>query len=144
MDGAAQAGMILAGVERLATLERYLIVAKFARQGVACACGSACCSGERKNPQWVEAIDRLTGAVLAVLPGVSHYRLRRAMVEKYFVEEYGGGSMSLKGIANACGVARNTVSAQHAKVRKALESADRRGWLQIKGWLEAAGVVERG
>lgn len=60
LDGAAQAGMIRAEVGHLDRLEQAFIVARFAFPTVPCDCGRPCCSGNRPNEEWTQAIGILS------------------------------------------------------------------------------------
>ena len=56
LDGAAQAGMIRAEVASLGRLYEAVIVARFADRSIPCQCKAACCSGERLNGEWINAV----------------------------------------------------------------------------------------
>jgi hypothetical protein len=60
LDGAAQAGMISAEVERLDRLEQAFLVARFAPSSILCDCGAPCCSGKRSNEEWTHAVGVLS------------------------------------------------------------------------------------
>jgi len=138
LNGAGQAGMILAEVDQLDPLRRNVIRARFTRRGVPCACKASCCSGERKNPEWVQAIERLTEDSLQALSGcAAHYKLRRAMVEKYF-----GARVILGDAALACGVNRDTASNHNGRVTGLLREAEKLGMYEIEGRLKRAGVID--
>ena len=60
LDGAAQAGMIRAEVERLTPVRRSLLVGRHAPQQVPCQCRQACCRGWVEGEDWREAVNWLT------------------------------------------------------------------------------------
>src|SRR6266478_4639254 len=64
LDGAAQAGMILAELQRLTTLRRYLLTGRYMLPSSPCTCRAPCCRGWRENVIWKQAIDYLTEYVL--------------------------------------------------------------------------------
>jgi len=113
VDGAGQAGMIRREMEELTYLQRAALVARFAPRSMPCSCRNACCSGYRPNPEWDAAIRDLEQGALEALAGhVSHYRLRRKLVEQYF-----GVRVLLKDLADQCGVHANTATAHRKIIR---------------------------
>nr|WP_257834948.1 hypothetical protein [Burkholderia glumae] len=74
------------------------------------------------NIEWQAAISWLTDASAAYCSGFSHYRVRRAIVEKAF-----GVKWDLTTIAEECNAHRNTVSKQNAAVRKWLDGDRKTG-----------------
>ncbi|MBN3851994.1 DNA-binding protein [Paraburkholderia sp. Ac-20340] len=113
-DGAGQAGMIRRELEQLSELDRAVLAARFAPKSWPCACGSDCCSGHMPNPEYVAAIRTLEQAALAKLAGhLSHYRLRRRLVEKAM-----GVKVEISTLAKECGVSENTASAHWKIVRE--------------------------
>ncbi|MBR8471951.1 MULTISPECIES: DNA-binding protein [Burkholderia] len=126
--GAGQAGMIRRELETLPELHLSVIVARAAPHVLPCSCGSSCCSGSMPNLEWQAAIGWLTRASAAYCSGFSHYRVRRAIIERLF-----GVKCDLSEIADECEAHRNTVSKQNAAVRLWIEG-DRKG--------ESVGVAE--
>jgi hypothetical protein len=137
-DGAGQAGMILAAVERLPTVRQAIIVARYAERYKPCPCKRPCCSGRTLNPVWATAVDRLTDAVMIArcFGTKSHYRLRQAMVYRYLDQ-----TVSFKDIAEACGVNRNTASASYSKVVDFLKDQEKSARAQLAETLRG-GVVQ--
>jgi hypothetical protein len=138
LDGAAQAGMILARLWQLDRDGAQTLIARFTVPSVPCECRSPCCGGDRENKAWAEAINHLTQRVLELgLTGtVSHYRLRRALVKRYF-----GIRPSLVEIAKACGVNRDTASDYNRKVDEYLKRIDAAAFAQLELRLRSAGVI---
>lgn len=56
LDAAAQAGMIRAQVKALGKVSEAILTARFAPDSQPCTCGSPCCSKNRINIEWREAI----------------------------------------------------------------------------------------
>ena len=134
-DGAAQAGMIRRELEALSEIEVAVLVARFAPRSNPCSCKNPCCSGYKPNPEWTDAVRVLEQAAVALFAGhVSHYRLRRRLVEKSI-----GVKVELKALAKECGVAEKTVSA-HWKIIK--EWMRGRPMQHAKGATEAATAVD--
>ncbi|CAJ0784701.1 hypothetical protein R8510_05291 [Ralstonia chuxiongensis] len=59
LDGAGQAGMIRASVEKLSPAQQRVLVVRFAPADLPCACGHACCSGHAPNREWAAALEWL-------------------------------------------------------------------------------------
>ncbi len=138
LDGAAQAGLIKAEVGKLGPLRRFILTARYAPQTVVCECKSSCCMGYTLNPEWAEAVEWLTDhALRAGLVGtISHYRLRRALVVRFF-----GDDVSMVKVAQHCNVHRDTVSDHYKRVSTHFGGEERVAQGEIDGALHVAGVV---
>ncbi|WP_230949514.1 DNA-binding protein [Burkholderia stagnalis] len=121
LDGAGQAGQIRRHLWDLPDLHLSVIVARAAPRDLPCSCGAACCSGRTPNLEWKAAIGWLTQASAAYCSGFSHFRVRRAIIERLF-----GVKCDLVEIAQDCDAHVNTVSKQNAAVRRWIEG-DRKG-----------------
>lgn len=113
LDGAGQAGMIRRQLWEMPELQLALLVARAAPRDLPCGCGQSCCSKRRPNEEWRTAIAWLTDASAGYASGFSHYRVRRAIVEKIF-----GVKCNLVDIARDCGAHVDTVSKHNAAVRR--------------------------
>ncbi|KVT65675.1 DNA-binding protein [Burkholderia ubonensis] len=121
LDGAGQAGQIRRHLWDLPDLHLSVIVARAAPRDLPCSCGAACCSGRTPNLEWKAAIGWLTQASAAYCSGFSHFRVRRAIIERLF-----GVKCDLVEIAQGCDAHVNTVSKQNAAVRRWIEG-DKKG-----------------
>ncbi|WP_122651090.1 DNA-binding protein [Burkholderia pseudomallei] len=145
LDGAGQAGQIRRMLWELPELHLSVIVARAAPRDLPCTCGSACCSGRTPNLEWQAAIGWLTEASAAYCSGFSHYRVRRAIIERFF-----GLKCDLVDIASDCDAHVNTVSKQNASVRRWLDGDSRtnvRGvvdvaWSAIGQYLRDVGLLK--
>jgi hypothetical protein len=145
LDGAAQAGMIRTELLRLRQRRRSIIIARCAIPTTPCACGTNCCRGWRENPEWGEAINDLTLYVLeeGLAGTVSHLRLRRAMVARYFVGKSSlVQKLNLGEIADQCGVHRHTASAYKKAIGEYLELEEQLATYELEGLLREAGIIE--
>lgn len=115
IDGAGQAGMIRAELERLPKLQQAVLIAAAADQRVACECRASCCVGWKVNPEWADAISDLTAAAAsAALSGcVSNGRLRSGLIQRMF-----GVKASLVDLAERCHVDPDTAGSHNAKIKK--------------------------
>ncbi|KVE11334.1 DNA-binding protein [Burkholderia vietnamiensis] len=136
LDGAGQAGEIRRHLWELPELHLSVIVARAAPHDLPCSCGAACCSGRTPNLEWQAAIGWLIRASAAYCSGFSHYRVRRAIIERLF-----GVKCDLVDIAHDCEAHVNTVSKQNAAVRKWIEGDKKAGEAGVEGL--AWSVIER-
>lgn len=139
LDGAGQAAMIRNELERLEPLHRNMLIARHAVPSIPCDCLRACCRGWTDNPEWADAVAYLAEEILVrMLTGsISHFRLRRAMVRRFF-----GHKASFAAIADECKVHRNTASLYYKKVSEFFKVEDRLAKWAIEGYLKDAGVIE--
>lgn len=139
LDGAAQAGLIRAQLERLASMRRHLLTAKYGTMSLPCACRASCCRGWRESPDWAEAVNQLTQYALeAGLTGtISHYRLRRSLVTRYF-----GAGESFVVMAQRCGIDRHTASLYNKRVVERFRDEERKGLYELEGMLKDAAIIE--
>lgn len=153
LDGAAQAGMILAELGRVRHRRQAMLTARCAPPSLPCTCRSSCCREWRLNPEWDQAITLLTAHVLeeGLAGTVSHYRLRRAMVVRYFLGKEGKAprngvpsalKQSLADVAQACGVHRNTASSYNKAIVEHLRKEEQLATFEIEGLLKDAFIIE--
>ena len=116
LDGAAQAGMIRAEIQRLGKLAEAILIARLAPRAMPCNCSSYCCAGQKPNREWVEAVSVLADHVRATaLAGcTSNGILRREYVVRYFTRKE--DRITLEHLAEKYAVDRNTPAAHSAKV----------------------------
>ena len=131
MDGAGQAGMVLAAIWRLNDVERAVTVARFAVRTEPCPC----CGGQRKSQLWREAIERL--ADWCIPPGVSNVRCRRDLVGRYF----GAAGCEFARLADKYGINRKTAADQYRFMAARLEEAEARAYRCIDEAFHASGLV---
>lgn len=142
LDGAAQAGMIRAELDRILPQRKAIIVGRCASPSIPCdaTCRAHCCRGWRENPEWGGAINFLTAYVIEAgveVGVVSHYRMRRAMVGRYF-----GLKRNLVEIAQLCGVHKNTASAHNKAIVEHLKKQEQLAMYEVEGLLKEAGVID--
>jgi len=139
LDGAGQAGMILAAMSRLPKEQQALLIARFTTPTTPCSCRSPCCRGFRYEPDWEDAVAFLVEHIgIRGLTGtVSHYRLRRALVLRYL-----GQGESFVEVAKQCHVNRDTASARYKKVKEYLGDQEKRAYWELEGHLKDGGVIE--
>lgn len=149
LDGAGQAGMVLAEMHACGDLFEAILVARCAPHDMPCSCRAACCSGRRPNVEWLKAINRLVdvSAVHALAGCLSHYRLRQAIVLGVFDRK-----TPITDLAAKYDVARNTAAEHNTRIRRWLLGdkpgvangvigQEDRAWDAITERLQCAGLV---
>lgn len=137
LDGAAQAGMILAELSRLAPVHGGILTARIAPRYTPCSCRVACCSKRRPNTEWEVAIDEVSRFAINALSGcVSNGRLRRGIVCRFF-----GSHVSLGKLAEDCSVSAPTAGSHNARISKLLRGEELRAWESFEARLRETGMV---
>lgn len=116
LDGAAQAGFIRAEVKAMGKLAEAIIIARIAPRSTPCQCRSACCSGQKPNKEWTDAIATLSDHVrtTALAGCIANGLMRREYVVRCFSKK--DDRISLETLAEKHDIARQTVSAHAGKV----------------------------
>lgn len=112
LDGAGQSGMIRKELQEIGQLGEAVLIARIAPKTIPCYCTRPCCAGKTPNAEYENAILYLVRVAMEHLSGhLSHYQLRRAIIEKHF-----GRKVNVTDVAEECGVSRTTASAHHTKL----------------------------
>ena len=116
LDGAAQAGFIRAEVKAMGKLAEAIIIARIAPRSMPCQCRSSCCSGQKPNKEWTDAIATLSDHVrtTALAGCIANGLMRREYVVRYFTPK--DQRKSLEALADKYEIDRHTVSAHAGKV----------------------------
>lgn len=124
LDAAGQAGMVRAEVKALGALAEAILFARSAPHGIPCACRASCCSGNKRNKEWVDAISHLADYMrTTALSGCTvNGHLRLKYVERYFAKKV--ERVNLEHLADENDVNRKTVFAHNAKVAKHLKALE--------------------
>ena len=145
VDGAAQAGMILAALRTCGAFYEACVIARVAKKRIPCACGSLCCSKSKPNILWMDAVNCAAMEAKAYMErmredgkrGVAdNPAMRRAIVAKHFGEQ-----VKIKELAKACEVSDVTVANHIGKIHKLLKKAESEAWEHIEEILRMQGVV---
>jgi len=138
MDGAGQAGMILAEVHALGDFAVHFLAARYAPHHVPCACRHPCCAGYRPAPAFTEAVFWITHAAIAELEGHGvNYRLRRGLVLRYF-----GERENMSEMAKFAGVSRDMASQHNARLLPWFKQHEGAATHAIVAALKLAAVTE--
>jgi hypothetical protein len=116
LDGAAQAGFVLAEVKAMGKFAEAILIARLAPRSTNCECRASCCSGRKPNRVWTDAIAFLADHVrtTALAGCVANGMMRREYVVRYFAKR--DERTSLEELADKHDIARQTVSAHASKV----------------------------
>lgn len=127
LDGAAQAGMIRAEVQKLGRLAEAILIARIAPRTSPCSCKAVCCSGHKPNKEWTDAVSYLADQVrTSALAGcTSNGLMRREYVVRYFTAKE--QRISLETLADRYEIDRHTVSAHASKVASWFSGVPARG-----------------
>ncbi|MGF6697633.1 hypothetical protein OKW38_002245 [Paraburkholderia sp. MM5496-R1] len=144
LDGAGQAGMVRAEIDKLTPTQRAVLVVRYAPRELPCSCRRPCCSGHYQNGEWKAAIEDLVQHTAPLFAGhVSNVRLRAALIRAAILRERPNHTA----LGKEFGVDRNTV-AKHAGIielavvgtRREIGEFDR-AYARIDGLLDEAGLV---
>ena len=140
LDAAAQAGMVRAEIKQLGPLAEAVLFARYAPRGIPCACRAACCAGQKRNPEWINAISFLADYVrtTALAGCVTNGMMRQEYVVRYFSAK---GRISLEDLAEKHGIVINTVTAHIWKVSKALRTFEHAANEAAEERLRFVGIV---
>ena len=121
LDGAAQAGIIRAEVDKLREFERHAIVARFA-------------ADERES--LAAKLHLIRPAVASLGTGVHSRRLVDALVQRYY-----GKRVHLKDLSEIVGIHPNTMTDRWRCIRRVLNEIEDRGMDMVELRLQEAGLV---
>lgn len=121
LDGAAQAGIIRAEVEKIREFERSAIVARFAIDD---------CEGLAAKIRLIQPATASLGT------GVHSRRLVDALVQRYY-----GKRVHLKDLSEMIGIHPNTMTDRWRSIRRVLSEIEHRGMDMAEARLQQAGLV---
>lgn len=134
LDGAAQAGMILAELGRLSSIHQQTLTARLAPRWFPCSCVSPCCSGKKINPEWKTAMEGLRDGLQGVQNASKDLQL--TLLTKYF-----GNKMTIVEVADEYALHRDTVSKHYSKIAGAMRRDESRAWGEIEDLLQKVKIV---
>lgn len=145
LDGAGQAGLIWLHIDALPPFQKDSVLARVAPPTFPCNCRSACCMGVRPNPEWVEAIKRLSDYVRNEMTRQQEKsrkkvtinpQLRRMLIEKHFGRKYPNADL-----AGQFDLSENTITTYSKWIRDILTAWERDAWTRLDLELSTVGVV---
>lgn len=134
VDGAGEAGMIMAEVMRLDQLERDALCVRFTKVRGTCHC----CGHETDLPQVREALARLETYAIHETASTSSTALIRALVRSHFgLMNIGSARLT----AEQHQVSQRTVEGHSGNVKRALRMLERRAERKVERLLKSSGKV---
>lgn len=133
LDGAGQAGMILAEVGQMAKVRQSALAASFATRTSECAC----CGQQKPRDEWLGAIKYLAEASACAIAGVSHFRLRQAVLAKAI----GATGETDEDLANRFNLDRKTVAKHRHAIKDWFRKIEGAAMREIDDRLRAVGMV---
>ena len=130
LDGAAQAGFILAAVGRLPDVQHNVIVARYHRATHECEC----CEQPTRSYEWRNAIDALTHCV--ELEGVNK-KVRLMLVERVF----NGTKISIDRISKENSLNNRTLYRQLASIKEKYRKQEKLAMAELEQYFIAVNVV---
>lgn len=128
IDGAAQAGIILARVDKLSPLQRAAIVARFSARVEDCPC----CGADKPLDAYKGAIQTIASWAEQFVTGTTtEHRLRYAIVQEYFER-----CKSIGKAAERIGIAKRTAYDQKSKIWPHLVDLDKQAMTAAGAALE--------
>jgi hypothetical protein len=132
-DGAAQAGMVLAGLKRMDPLKIHCLVARYSPQYTDCPC----CGGMKPIQEWRESVTALRDWAVVALSGIlSHSVVREAIILNYYSR-----GVSMDQVAKKANIPVKTVYNHRAKVFAELKVLDTAAQREIDDILESSGII---
>lgn len=137
LDGAAQAGIIKAEVDRLPPAYRACVIARFSGKHEDCAC----CGGKKMLDEYKEALAGLDKVVLdrGWVTGLTHRKMRHAIIRAFYEK-----TVKVKAEAEEIKVPLRTAYDQKAKIWKPLKELDADAQAMIGDGLQALFEFARG
>lgn len=145
LDGAGQAGLIYLHLERLPPFNKLALIARIAKHSFPCDCRSPCCMGLRPNPEWVDAIKKLSEYVRNEMERRQakarkkvhiNPQLRRMLIEKYFGRKYVNADL-----AEQFQLSENTVVTYNKTIRDILNGWEKDGWTALDRDLSSINII---
>lgn len=126
VDGAAQAGMILAKLDDLEREQRYVLTVRFGSVKIDCPC----CGQPAYTQEWLDAI-----AMLGCCPEIDgvHKAVKQAVIAKILCRE----KVNLTDLCKKYGVVLRTLHTQQAALKKRLQKAENQGLNAMREKLES-------
>lgn len=144
IDGAGQAGMVRAEIDKLTPTQQAVLTLRYAPRDLPCSCGRPCCSGRYLNAEWRGALEALVQHTAHLFAGqMSNVRLRAELIRLSIERE----RPDYTALGKQFGADRHTVS-KHAGIielavvgtRSARGEFDR-AYERIDELLDEAGLI---
>lgn len=137
LDGAGQAGMVFAELQRIDYWQLAALVTRKLPRSERCDCCRACCRGWKLNPLFEEAVSQLADYValtLTPVPPVKEFRV--AVIMKYFGEK----SEPIE-TAKHLGIPKNAAERHITAIRRCVKDLERDGLTAFSARLDEIGML---
>jgi hypothetical protein len=115
LDGAGQAGFIRGEVDRLPSLHRSCIIARYSLKYEECRC----CGSDKALAEYLEAVANLSEWSLQWITGMSVRSMRQAIIRAYYER-----GVSIRDVAERLNVAKSTAYDQKSRIWARLKDMD--------------------
>jgi len=115
LDGAGQAGLIRGEIDRMPSLRRSCIVARYSVRYEDCPC----CGGEKMLQEYAEAVANLSDWATQWIAGMSVRGMRHAIIRAYFER-----GVSIQDVAKRLNVPKSTAYDQKSVIWAKLKELD--------------------
>ncbi|WP_430228018.1 hypothetical protein [Paraburkholderia tropica] len=139
LDGAGQAGMVFAELQRIDYWQLAALVTGKLSRSERCDCRRACCRGWKLNPLFEEAVSQLADYValtLTPVPPVKEFRV--AVIMKY----YGEKTDALE-VAKNLGIKKSAAERHITAIRKCITDLNKDGLTAFSKRLDEIGMLVR-
>ncbi|QBR00491.1 hypothetical protein [Paraburkholderia pallida] len=137
LDGAGQAGMVFAELDRLDYWQMVALVAGKAIRSERCDCTRACCRGWKMTELFREAVFQLADHVAAALPVVPPVKeFRVAVIMKYF-----GEKVNPMDVAEKLEIPDHAAERHATAIRKCVRELKKNGLTALNERLDEIGML---
>lgn len=139
LDGAGQAGMVFAELERFDYWPLVALMAGKVIRSERCDCGHACCRGWKMTEMFREAVTQLADYVARVLPVVPPVKeFRVAVLMKFF-----GEKVHVLDVADSLGIKKDAANRHAAAIRKCVREMQKDALTALNERLDEVGMLVR-
>ncbi|RQM44735.1 hypothetical protein EHZ19_26905 [Paraburkholderia bannensis] len=139
LDGAGQAGMVFAELQRIDYWQLAALVTRKLPRSERCDCRRTCCSGWKLNPLFEESVNQLADYValtLTPVPPVKEFRV--AVIMKYF-----GEKANPLDVAQRLEIKKNAAERHITAIRKCIKDLEKDGLTVFSERLDEIGMLTR-
>lgn len=139
LDGAGQAGMVFAELQKIDYWQLAALVTGKLARSERCECRRSCCRGWKLNPLFEEAVSQLADYValtLTPVPPVKEFRV--AVIMKHF-----GEKVHILDRAESLGIKKASANLHATAIRKAIKELEKNGLTAFSERLDEVGMLVR-
>jgi hypothetical protein len=138
LDGAGQAGMVFAELERIDYWQLAVLVTGRLSRRERCDCKRSCCRGWKENPVFEEAVSQLADHIARAHPVMLPVRsFRVAVIKKHFGEK----DSDPMAVAQDEGMSKRTAERYVGLIREFIRNLEKDGITQLADRLDSIGML---